>query len=203
MDNKLIGVLLGVVLIMSLLPAWAQDPLSQKTVQKRFEEENRVSLQPTEAVADAPKPADKIVLPLQSVNKKYLQRLLKQANARKIDAIYLAVVLLNKQKELTNGPAQFAYLKDNGFLPKTETGDNLNAYIQKGELSCLLCKVLKIKGGIHLRLFGVSERYALAELIYEGIMMPGNWKDIVTGKELVFSFVQSTDYKMGLIDDDF
>lgn len=208
-ENKRV---MNLLLTRSILVIWigligfksfADDTITQETVQKRFEEQERESLKPTEAVIEEQRPAENMNFPLKSINQKYLKRLLDQKFARKIDAIYIAVVLLNKQKELITGPLQFSYLKDQGFLPKDETGKNLNERIQKGELAYLLCKVLNIKGGLHLRLFGVSERYALSELIFQDIMVQGNAKELVTGRELVYSFIQSANLKMEPVENDF
>lgn len=173
---------------------WASVSQEQETKQKRVEEQTRTSLQPTEAVIQENRPADKIILPEQAINQEYLKRLVRQAKARKVDAVYVVMVLLGKHKDFSSFEAQSSYLKQNGFFPKYEDGSDLNELLTKGELAFMLCKALKIKGGLHLRIFGLSERYALFELAHQRIMILGHKNEIVTGRELVYSFLRSSDF---------
>ena len=175
----------------------ADELRTQETTQQRIEEENRESLQPTETVPPEEESPQKAVLPHQAIDQEYLQRLEHQRQARKVDGVYVVMVLLGKQKDFASFPEQFSYLKQNGYFPQYETGSDLNEPLRKGELAFMLCKTLKIKGGVHLRLFGLSERYAFSELIFQGIMPYGNQQEIVTGPELISIFNQSVDYITG------
>lgn len=66
--------------------------------------------------------------------------------------------------------------------------------LRKGAAALLFCRVLDIHGGIWMRLFPNSERYALRELVFEGIMSAEGTGEIVTGRELVAIFVAAVDY---------
>ena len=59
----------------------------------------------------------------------------------------------------------------------------------------MFSKAFDIKRGVILSLFGMSERYALKELVYQGMMSPGNVKDIVSGEELISILTQTGDYR--------
>ena len=57
--------------------------------------------------------------------------------------------------------------------------------ITRGKVAYILVKILKIKGGLTMRLFGPSERYALKELKFMDLMDGGmTWRS-VSGRELV------------------
>ena len=64
----------------------------------------------------------------------------------------------------------------------------------------MLCRALNLRGGLWIRLFGLSQRYALKELTYEGIMLPGATNEIVSGRELIFMLTQSAQYITEVMD---
>jgi len=66
--------------------------------------------------------------------------------------------------------------------------------LRKGAAALMFCRELGIKGGIGRRLFPASERYALREIVYEGIMEAEGVEEAVTGRELVDMFVKAVDY---------
>ena len=66
--------------------------------------------------------------------------------------------------------------------------------LRKGLFAYMLYSALDVKGGITLSLFGVSERYALKELVYQGILSSGNVKDILSGDELVTTTMRAADF---------
>jgi hypothetical protein len=193
-NRKIVLVVLSLILIAACgnRPVWAQTPQSA-TTDRRIEEETRDSLRPTEAVVE---PKKQEAAPRQAINRDYFRRLVKQSRARKVDGVYTVMVLLGKEKEFKTFPEELAYLEKNGYIPQGKRWD-LNASLTKGELAFMLCKVLEIKGGIHMRLFGVSPRYALAELVYMGLMTQGREADVVTGRELAFTFIESADHLAG------
>ncbi len=66
--------------------------------------------------------------------------------------------------------------------------------LRRGPTAYMFCKALKVKGGAILSLFGVSERYAVQELAFQGIMSAGNVNDIIAGDELALATMQAADY---------
>jgi hypothetical protein len=179
-------------ILLCAMPVAAQTPQAE-TSDRRIEEQKRSSLRPTEAVID---PQKQDLPPQQAINRDYFRRLVKQSRARKVDGVYTVMVLLGKEKQFKTFPEELAYLKNNGYIPKGREWE-LNDSLTKGELAFMLCKALEVKGGIHMRLFGASPRYALAELTYMGIMTRGREPDIVTGKELAYAFIEAADYVAG------
>jgi len=71
---------------------------------------------------------------------------------------------------------------------------NYQEPLRKGQVAYMLCKALDMKGGLWLRLLGLSQRYALRELVYERVMVPGNVQDFMSGKELISTLNQAADY---------
>jgi hypothetical protein len=187
--------LTGISILLCVSPAGAQTEESK--TERRVEEETRASLASTEAVVE---PAKAGVSPRQAINREYFKRLINQSRARKVDGVYTVIVLLGKEKQFTSFPAEVEFLKENGYLPKGAAWD-LNDSLTKGELAFMLYKALKIKGGVHLRVFGASQRYALSELVFMGIMVRGHQDDVVTGRELAYSFIESADYLAGMNND--
>lgn len=83
------------------------------------------------------------------------------------------------------------------ILNGNESGGDVSAQgdrLSKGAAALLFCRALGINGGIGLRLFPKSERYALRELVYEGLMSAEGPEELVTGRELVAMFVAAVDY---------
>jgi hypothetical protein len=58
----------------------------------------------------------------------------------------------------------------------------------------MFAKAMDIKGGMTLRIFGLTQRYALKELVYQDIMLPGIVHDFVSGQELIWTLTQAADY---------
>ena len=69
-----------------------------------------------------------------------------------------------------------------------------NEPLRKGLAAYMFCKALGIKGGLAARVFGMNERYAMKELIFEEMMYPGDARDIVRGKELIVMVTRSAEY---------
>lgn len=58
----------------------------------------------------------------------------------------------------------------------------------------MIVKILKIKGGITMRIFGPSERYALKELAFMNMMDGGMTGRYVTGRELIAILSRADEY---------
>ncbi len=73
---------------------------------------------------------------------------------------------------------------DEGVMP--DSWDALEeSELTKGHLAYLLCGALKIKGGLTMRIVGITRRYALREAIYVGLIERGSTEEFVSGRELI------------------
>ena len=162
---------------------------------RRVEEEKRESLRPTEAGAlEEKKEAPQPIAPIDLV---YFAELMPKRITFRYDACKALVILFGVEDQYIDLDSQVTFLREKGLLPKKfEREFNPMEPLRKGLVAYIFCNALEIKGGICLSLFGMSERYALNELVYEGIMASGNVKDIVSGDELVSALMQSVNYML-------
>lgn len=174
-----------------ILPAY----LFAQSVQdsRRIEEEKRESLNPTETrtyqAAPDLKPQER------SIEFDYLQELFSKKTARLSDAAKVLTILLGAKEKDSDFESQLAFLRGNGILSeKLIKEPAADMPLRKGVAAYLFSQALDIKGGIWLRLFGMSQRYALRELVYEGIMRQGSVNEILKGEELVSMFINAVDF---------
>ncbi len=159
---------------------------------RRIEEEGRQSLRSTEAGSYERQPISGRQEP---TGPDYFQELLAKDYARHSDACMVLAVLLGADQGNTDFYSQVNYLKQQDIISeKTASQFRPDEPLRKGLAAHLFCRALKIKGGIWLRLFGESRRYALKELVFEGIVPGGNLNDIVSGEELVIILTRAADY---------
>ncbi len=57
--------------------------------------------------------------------------------------------------------------------------------VTKGTVAYMLCRALGIRGGLTMRLFGITRRYAFRECVYLGIFAGGTPDEYVSGRELI------------------
>jgi hypothetical protein len=67
-------------------------------------------------------------------------------------------------------------------------------HLRKGQLAYMIVKACGIKGGLTLRLTGVSERYAVRECIFLDLLVRGSTGDYVSGLELLGSMGRAEKY---------
>jgi hypothetical protein len=67
--------------------------------------------------------------------------------------------------------------------------------IQRGELAVAICKLLAIKGGLVMHLFGATPRYATRELVYDDLYPPSSPKQTFSGTEFVGVMGRIDDYQ--------
>ena len=115
----------------------------------------------------------------------YLQEVVGRQAISFGDTLKTVMILVRLDEKLPDFVSQKKFLNERGLLPKGLLEKPATAVIRRGELAYVLFKVLKLKGGIKARLFGTYERFAMEELIYQGIMRPGHRRDLVTGQELL------------------
>lgn len=66
--------------------------------------------------------------------------------------------------------------------------------LRKGQLAYIIVKACGIKGGLTMRLTGVSERYALRECIFLNLLVRGSTGNYVSGLELLGSIGRAEKY---------
>ncbi len=189
------------LILLFLLPS----PMaSAQTVEqdRRIEEQKREELKPTVAApaistpqppigATAPPP---VPLPSEDL---YFLKLAQKRIAYHYDAAKAIVILMGVDEEYLDLTSQVGYLQEHGLLPARlhDTFDP-RAPLRRGVAAYMFRQVLGIRGGIALHLFGGSERYALKELAFQGIMSPGHVNDLVSGAELVQIMSQAARYQV-------
>jgi hypothetical protein len=161
---------------------------------RRMEEEKRESLRSTEEQL-YPEKQPRPEQPPEYIDLSYFRELFSKRVAFLSDATKALVILLGVQDQKKDFASQIAFLKEKNIIPKKDIKElSQHKPLRKGLAAYMFCQALEIKGGIWLRLFGLNQRYALKELVFEEIMLPGNLNDIVSGKELVVIFTNAAEY---------
>ena len=160
---------------------------------RRIEEEKRNELRSSEV---HPLKQQKLeTLPLSFVDRIYFAELMTRKISFRYDASKIFVLLMGVENQYIDMNSQIIFLKEKNFLPKKLEADfSPREPLRKGLFAYMLYKALEVEGGITLSLFGISERYALKELVYQGILASGNENDILTGEELVSTTMRAADF---------
>ena len=67
--------------------------------------------------------------------------------------------------------------------------------VNRGQMAYMICRALGIKGGLTMRIFGVSERYGYRECVYLGLLPAGTRVDRISGSEMLGILAQAVDYQ--------
>lgn len=162
---------------------------AQSTQQdRRIEEEKRDSLKATTVTPPLPSaPASLTSPPVpQPLKEFYFISLLPKRVTFRYDAAKAIVILTGVDEDYIDLSSQVAYLQDNGFFPRRfrKTFDPMQP-LRRGLAAYMFHRALRIQGGIAWHLFGPTERYALKELVFRGVMAHGHVNDLISGEELV------------------
>lgn len=100
------------------------------------------------------------------------------------EAIHGLIIFANGSDPTPDYPARVAWMKEHGHLSQRfdEPGDMA---VQFGIVAQMLASILKIEGGLTMRLLGNHPRYAAQELVYQRIMPYRTAQQGVTGIEFV------------------
>ena len=110
-----------------------------------------------------------------------------------VKAIYMLKVGESDVGEMTF--AEICDIMKQKKLMKASYGKDPNKLVNRGQVAYMLCKVLGIRGGLTMRVFGVSERYGFRECLYLGLMPVGSQWDKVSGSELMGILAQAAEYQ--------
>jgi hypothetical protein len=175
-------------------PVFCQARQDTKVQNRRIEEEKRADLKPTQK-GRLPESKEEEAEPTDLSGFNYFRHLITKNVAQQGDACMSVAVMLNIDDEAGDLDSQIKALNERGIIPKKIAADfDPSQPLRKGVAAHMFCKALGIKGGVVLRLFGVSQRYALKELVFENIMFPGYDRDLVSGKELVLILTEAVNY---------
>ncbi|MFH1782473.1 MAG: hypothetical protein ABH848_02530 [Candidatus Omnitrophota bacterium] len=162
--------------------------------ERRVEEEKREVLLQTEDHMYEKKPSlsqktDQIF------DMEYFRSLLERRITSFKDICGVLVLLIGEDERLKDFDSQVTFLKKKKIIPK-EIGTDIKpeAVVRKGTASIMFTRALGLKGGVFLRIFKSSKRYALRELVFEGMMISGRTDDLLSGKELVFTLTKAADH---------
>ncbi len=183
--------ILGILLIIAVFPSLLMAGITEEN--RRIEEKKRKSLRPTEGRVIKEK--KRVTPSLDPVDLVYLAGLMSKKVAYRYDAYKALTILMRVEDQYFDLGSQVVFLKNKNILPKNLKAElDTTIPLRKGLTAYMFLKALDIKGGVLLRLFGINERYALKELVYQGMMSSGNVKDIVDGDELVSILFQANSY---------
>jgi hypothetical protein len=112
------------------------------------------------------------------------------------DAFHGLLLYIDGKDDATAYDQRVATLKSRGFLPKNFDRP-ANAALERGTLAVALAKHLNLRGGLTMRLTGVTPRYATRELEYRGVYPPSSPQQIFTGGEFVGVIGKAEDFRRG------
>ncbi|MDD5216680.1 MAG: hypothetical protein PHN49_11120 [Candidatus Omnitrophica bacterium] len=107
------------------------------------------------------------------------------------DAFELLMTLMQIEELYPDFESRKTFLRKTGIIPSSWLSKNPADPLTQGDLAYALVKTLRLHGGLKARLFGMNKRFALEELIYQGVMSPVHSRDYVTGEELVAIMTQA------------
>ncbi|HBR15906.1 MAG TPA: hypothetical protein DD723_10290 [Candidatus Omnitrophica bacterium] len=182
----------SVLLILLVVgPTWVRAQSVEE--KRRIEEERRQDLLPGEVLSPE---HQEMGVPESVFDKQiFFADLLSQEAILRSEAYQAFVILMGVENQYKETTAQFHFLLENGFLPQyLRVESDHYQPLSKGQAAYIFCKILEIKGGVVLRIWGVSQRYALKELVYEGIMSKGLVNDLMSGGDFIFTLKRAADY---------
>jgi hypothetical protein len=100
------------------------------------------------------------------------------------DAFHGILLDLDGHDKCANYDQRVAALKSRGML-KASFNEPADSDIRRGTLAIIVVKMLGIRGGWAMHVFGPTERYDLREVVYEGIFTPSSPQQTFSGAEFV------------------
>jgi hypothetical protein len=169
--------------------ALAQSPEDKR----RVEEEKRQDLKLSEFYLPEAEPVK--VQEDRSDQNSYFEELMTKEVAVLSDVYKTLTILMGAGDQFSDLDSQYDFLVKNGIVSEViGTKANYDEPLRKGATAYMFTKAIDIKGGIILRAFGTTQRYAFKELVYREIMFPGNVHDVMTGQELILTVTRAADH---------
>lgn len=136
------------------------------------------------------------VLPVDASEVEFWHTLQTRPIATNDDAFHGLLLYVDGGDATSSYEARMSLLKQRGMLPRDFDGLADQA-IERGTLAVALVKMLDFKGGLTMRLFGASPRYAMRELMYRRIYPESSERQLFSGAELLGIIGRMEDYKEG------
>jgi hypothetical protein len=110
------------------------------------------------------------------------------------DAFHALLLYFDGKDDATDYAGRVRTLKSRGWLGGgfNEPADRA---VERGVVAQALVKALNLKGGVTMRLFGSSPRYALRELQFKGLLPDSSVNQVFSGSELVGVIGKVQDYR--------
>jgi hypothetical protein len=113
------------------------------------------------------------------------------------DAFHGLLIYVDGEDKSENYPARVDLLKQRGLLARDFDKPATQA-VDRGTLAVAIAKSLKIKGGLMMRATGGNvRRYAVRELIYEGVYPPSSPNQTFSGAEFLGVMGKMEDWQRG------
>ena len=110
------------------------------------------------------------------------------------DALHGLVLYLDSADPAKNYDDRVAALKARGLLPK-DFHQPADLAVERGTVAYAIVKILHLRGGWVMHLFGPTPRYAVKELVNEDIFPPSSPQQTFSGSEFVGVIGKLEDYQ--------
>jgi hypothetical protein len=110
------------------------------------------------------------------------------------DAFHGILLYTDNHDDSKNYDERVGTLKSRGLLPGSFS-EPANEAITRGTLAVAIVKIVGIKGGWVMHVFGPTPRYAVKELVYDGIYPPSSPQQTFSGAEFVGIIGKIDDYQ--------
>jgi hypothetical protein len=110
------------------------------------------------------------------------------------DAFHGLLLYMDSHDDSTTYDQRVAALKSRGLLAESFS-EPASMAIKRGTLAVAIVKIAKIRGGWVMRLFGPTSRYAVKELVSDGIFPPSSPQQTFSGSEFVGIIGKIDDYQ--------
>lgn len=112
------------------------------------------------------------------------------------DAFHGLLIYIDGEDKSESYAARVDILKSRGLLSPRFNAPPTQA-VDRGTLAVAIAKSLKIKGGLMMRATGVAPRYAVRELMYEGVYPPSSPNQTFSGAEFLGVMGKMEDWQRG------
>ncbi|CAN5642340.1 hypothetical protein BH09PLA1_BH09PLA1_27640 [soil metagenome] len=115
------------------------------------------------------------------------------------DAFHGLLIYVDGEDQSNSYAARVDTLKSRGLLPARFDAPATQA-IDRGTLAVAIAKALKIRGGLMMRATGTAPRYAVRELVYEGVYPPSSPNQTFSGAEFLGVMGKMEDWQRGNVE---
>ena len=132
--------------------------------------------------------------PSRAYDPDYLTDVVGKTAVQVSDGYELIMILMQIEDRYPDFASRQEFLRKTNLIKEKWSLRSQTDPLRRGELSYMLVKMLRLNGGLKARLLGMNERFALEELISQGIMREGHPLDLVTGQELVLVMTRAAEF---------